>query len=56
MGPPFMTIDTYCALVYGPQWDESEKSRKSKRDTVSKMCRDGSLKCRKAGKRWLIEL
>ena len=51
-----MTVDAYCALVYGPRWDATEKSRKSKRDTVSRMCREKVLKSRKAGKRWLIEL
>lgn len=56
MGPPMVTVDAYCALVYGPRWDVDDKSKKSKRDTVSRMCRDGVLNCRKAGKRWLIEL
>ena len=51
-----MTIDAYCELVYGKKWADDEKARKSKRNTVSRMCRDGTLKCRKAGKRWLIEL
>ena len=54
MGP--MTVDAYCALVYGPRWDADEKSKKSKRDTVSRMCRDGVLDCWKEGRRWLIEL
>ena len=55
MDPP-VTVDGYCAIVYGPGWDRTEKSRKSKRDSVSRMCRDGTLECRKAGKRWLIWL
>ncbi|MBR4687069.1 MAG: hypothetical protein IKP01_02045 [Bacteroidales bacterium] len=50
------TVDAYCALVYGAGWDKDEKSKKSKRDTVSRMCRDKVLECRKVGKRWLIEL
>ena len=50
------TVDEYCALVYGAKWDMDEKSKKSKRDTVSRMCRDKTLKSRKAGRRWLIEL
>ena len=51
-----MTVDAYCELVYGKRWDADEKSRKSKRNTVSRMCRDGVLQYRKAGRRWLIEL
>ena len=51
-----MTVDQVCAVLYGKRWDESEKGKKSKRDTVSRMCRDGALDARKAGKRWLIEL
>ena len=57
MGPPaYMTVDAFCAMVYGPNWDATDKSRKSKRDTVSRMCRDGVLACRKVGRRWLIEM
>lgn len=51
-----LTVDGYCALVYGRGWDADEKRKKSKRNTVSRMCRDGVLDCRKAGKRWLIEI
>lgn len=51
-----MTVDEYCRLVYGEQWDADERKRKSKRDTVSRMCRDKVLKSRKAGRKWLIEL
>lgn len=51
-----MTVDDYCELVYGERWADDEKARKSKRNTVSKMCRDKVLKSRKVGKRWLIEL
>lgn len=51
-----LTIDDYCELVYGKRWDADAKCRKSKRNTVSRMCREGTLKARKAGKRWLIEL
>lgn len=53
MGPP-MTLDEFCRLLYGSGWDADEKGKKSKRDTVSRMCRDGVLRCRKAGRRWLI--
>ena len=55
MGPP-VTIDAMCELMYGPRWDETRKSKKSKRDTVSRMCRDGVLNARKVGRRWLIQL
>lgn len=57
MGPPnYMTVDAFCAMVYGPNWDATDKSRKSKRDTVSRMCRDGTVEARKVGRRWLIEM
>jgi len=55
MGPP-ITVDAMCELLYGPRWDADEKSKKSKRNTVSRMCRDGVLNARKAGRRWLIQL
>ena len=55
MGPP-MTIDQACNVFYGVGWDATEKSRKSKRDTVSRMCRDGTLDAHKAGRKWLIWL
>ena len=55
MGPP-ITVDAMCELLYGPRWDATKESKKSKRDTVSRMCRDGVLEARKAGKRWLIWL
>ena len=51
-----MTVDAYCELVYGKRWDATKEGRKSKRNTVSRMCRDGVLQCRKVGRRWLIEL
>lgn len=55
MGPP-MTVDQVCAVLYGNAWDKDEKSRKSKRNTVSRMCRDGTLYARKAGRKWVIWL
>lgn len=55
MGPP-LTVDGYCAVVYGPGWDATDRSKKSKRDTVSLMCRDGKLDAFKSGRRWLIRL
>ena len=53
MGPP-VTVDGYCAVVYGPGWDATEAGRKSKRNTVSEMCRNGVLDAKKSGRRWLI--
>ena len=50
------SVDAYCELVYGPAFRASEKSIKSKRDTVSRMCRDGVLDAFKSGRRWLIRL
>lgn len=50
------TIDDYCRLVYGDEFSKSEKSKKSKRNTVSQMCRSGSLDAFKSGKRWLIRI
>ena len=56
MGPPYMSVDAFCAMVYGPGWDATKESKKSKRDTVSRMCRDGTVEARKAGRRWLIKI
>lgn len=55
MGPP-MNVDQVCAALYGAGWDKNEKSRKSKRDTVSRMCRDGTITARKVGRKWVIWL
>ena len=51
-----MNVDDYCELRYGKEFRSSDKSVKSKRDTVSKMCRDGVLDAFKSGNRWLIRL
>ena len=51
-----MTVDAYCDLIYGSTWKESKKSKKSKQNTVSKMCREGSLDAEKSGRRWLIRM
>ena len=51
-----MTIDEFCSTVYGPGWDSEPEKKKSKRDTVSRMCRDGVLDAFKVGRRWLIRL
>ena len=51
-----ITVDDYCEIVYGGEFRKSSKSIKSKRDTVSRMCRDGVLNATKCGKRWLIRL
>ena len=55
MGPP-MNLDQVCAVLYGEGWDKDKKSQKSKRNTVSKMCRDKVLDARKEGKKWVIWL
>ena len=55
MGEP-VTIDRYCTLIYGADFAKSPESIKSKRDTVSRMCRDGVLDAFKVGRRWLIRL
>lgn len=51
-----MNLDQVCAVFYGEGWDKDKKSQKSKRDTVSKMCRDKVLDARKVGKKWVIWL
>ena len=51
-----VSVDAYCEMAYGPAFRASEKSVKSKRDTVSRMCRDGVLDAFKSGRRWLIRL
>lgn len=56
MDRTIVSVDAFCAIRYGPNWDRTQKSRKAKRDTVTRMCRDGVLDARKAGRSWLIEL
>lgn len=51
-----MNIDAYCLVAYGQGWDSTPGSKKSKRNTVSRMCRDGVLDAFKSGRRWLIRL
>ena len=51
-----VTVDGYCEVIYGDEFRKSPKSIKSKRDTVSRMCRDGILNAQKCGRRWLISL
>lgn len=51
-----MSVDAYCEIRYGPDFRKSKESVKSKRDTVSKMCREGTLDAFKSGSRWLIRL
>lgn len=51
---PILTVDAYIELVYGKQ--ATARELKSKRDTVSRMCRDGTLRAFKSGRRWLIRL
>ncbi len=51
-----MTVDDYCELVYKDEFRKSKASMKSKRNTVSRMCRDGVLDAVKSGRRWLIRL
>ena len=49
-----MNLDTYCRLIYGLQ--PGEKPTKSQRNTVSEMCRRGTLDAFKSGRRWLIRV
>lgn len=56
MDKVLVSSDEYCRIRYGPNWDATKESKKSKRDTVSRMCRDGVLVARKFGKAWIIEL
>lgn len=51
-----VTIDAFCRITYGSEFEKSPQSIKSKRDTVSRMCRDGVLDAFKVGRRWLIRL
>lgn len=51
-----VTVDEFCSVVYGPGWDSEPEKKKSKRDTVSRMCRYGVLDAFKVGRRWLIRL
>lgn len=56
MDKVLVSSDEYCRIRYGPNWDATKESKKSKRDTVSRMCRDKVIKARKSGRAWLIEL
>ena len=48
-----VNVDAYCEIRYGLAGVEPTKAQ---RNTVSKMCRDGTLDAFKSGKRWLIRL
>ena len=52
----YVNVDDYCRIRYGEGWDSTGEKRKSKRDTVSRMCRDGVVSAVKSGRRWLIRL
>ncbi len=49
-----VSLDAYCRLVYG--LPDGAKPSKSQRNTVSEMCRKGTLDAFKSGRRWLIRL
>lgn len=49
-----VSLDAYCRLVYG--LPDGAKPSKSQRNTVSEMCRRGTLDAFKSGRRWLIRL
>lgn len=49
-----VSLDAYCRLVYG--LPDGQKPTKSQRNTVSEMCRRGTLDAFKSGRRWLIRL
>lgn len=48
-----MTLDGYCRIRYGLRDDEAPT--KAQRNTVSRMCRQGTLPAFKSGKRWFIK-
>lgn len=49
-----VSLDAYCRIVYG--LPDGQKPTKSQRNTVSEMCRKGTLDAFKSGRRWLIRL
>lgn len=51
-----ISLDAYCEIRYGPEFKRTRESVKSKRDTVSRLCREGKLDAFKSGNRWLIRL
>jgi len=51
-GDMVMNLDQYCRVRYGLEKDE--KPTKSQRNTVSRMCRDGTLDAVKSGRKWII--
>ena len=53
-GPPVVNVDDYCRIRYGLR--EGAAPTKAQRNTVSWMCRNGTLDAFKSGRRWLIRL
>lgn len=49
-----MNIDAYCRLHYG--LPDGQAPTKSQRNTVSEMCRRGTLDAFKSGRRWFIRI
>lgn len=50
----FVSVDDYCRHHYGDGWDATEQSRRSKRNAITKMCRNGTLTANKRGRFWDI--
>ena len=48
-----LNVDEYCDVRYGLR---GKRPTKAQRNTVSQMCRTGTLNAFKSGKRWLIRL
>lgn len=53
-GPVLLNVDAYCRIRYG--LEEGAVPTKAQRNTVSQMCRLGTLDAFKSGHRWLIRL
>ena len=48
-----VNVDTYCDIRYGLRGSPPTKAQ---RNTVSAMCRNGTLEASKSGKRWIIKI
>lgn len=50
-----LSVDAFAHVYYQDRLKEGERPTKDMRDNITRMCRAGTLKARKAGRKWLIE-
>ena len=52
----WITVEEFCRLYYRDRLAECDKPTKSMRDSVSRMCRNGTVDSRKVGGKWFVRV